>query len=34
MLLSDGFRSCKLMAMGSCDSSMEGNVGECGCSPI
>jgi hypothetical protein len=34
MLLSNGFRSCKLMAMGSCVPSMEGIVGECGCSPV
>ena len=32
--LTDGFRSCKLMAMGSCDPSMEGIVGECCCSPV
>jgi hypothetical protein len=34
MLLSDVFRSCKLMAMGSCDPSMEGIARECGCSLV
>jgi hypothetical protein len=34
MLLSDGFRICKLMALESCDPSMEGSVGECGCSLV